>query len=542
MYYLRYLLLAFFLVTLGCASEQPHASSPLISTQPDSLAFAQAGHNALLASEGFRRSRLFIDGWLAHADPATGLIPRNLTQSRDIWNAKDAAADNYPFMVLTAALTDRPLFEGRMTDMLKTEIRLTSRIGALPDTYSFSKKTFDDAEPDLGRILFGTSEYIKDGLLPLTEWLGPSPWSDRMIAMLDDAWSRAPVQTKWGAILSENVELNGEMLQVLARVYWMTGDEKYLDWAIRLGDYYLFGNNHPTRDRAVLRLRDHGCEVVSGLTELYATLHFTRPNKKQQYQPLIHEMLDRILEVGRNEDGLFYNQVNPQSGELVDAKIADNFGYTLNGFYTVYLLNSIEAYRQATRKALQTLDAGYRSYAWEGESADGYADAIKDALNLYTREPVPETVNWLDSEIQVMWDKQQPDGVIEGWHGDGNFARTSLMYSLWKTQGTHLEPWRADVKWGAVQKEEALYLHVQADSAWAGVLKFDTPRHQSSLHLPLDWPRINQFPEWFTVDENRSYTLKQSRNQTTGDYAGTDLSNGIPLSLAPGESVHLRVE
>ena len=60
-----------------------------------------------------------IDGWLAHADPQTGLIPRNLGDS-NFWNGRDSAADNYPFMVLTAAMTDRPLFQGRMLEMLRT--------------------------------------------------------------------------------------------------------------------------------------------------------------------------------------------------------------------------------------------------------------------------------------------------------------------------------------------------------------------------------------------------------------------------------------
>jgi hypothetical protein len=189
-----------------------------------------------------------------------------------------------------------------MLDMLKTETRLTSRIDNMPDTYSFSKKGFAKTEPDLKAILFGSSEYIKDGLLPLTEWLGHSPWSDRMIAILDDIWKYAPVETDYGNIVSTNDELNGEMLQVLSRVYWMTGEQKYLDWAIRLGDYYLFEDNHPTRNFENLRLRDHGCEVVSGLCELYASVNFANIKKKKAYQPHIHEMLDRILEVGRNEE------------------------------------------------------------------------------------------------------------------------------------------------------------------------------------------------------------------------------------------------
>ena len=74
--------------------------------------------------------------------------PANLTQNKDIWNAQDNAADNYPFMVLTAALTDRALFDGRMLDMLRTETRLTSRVdSAAATTYRFSKQGFAHAKP-----------------------------------------------------------------------------------------------------------------------------------------------------------------------------------------------------------------------------------------------------------------------------------------------------------------------------------------------------------------------------------------------------------
>ncbi len=69
-------------------------------------AFVRASENGCLANEGLTRSRNFVKGWLETADPKTGLIARNLKDSKDIWNAKDSAADNYPFMVLTAAITE----------------------------------------------------------------------------------------------------------------------------------------------------------------------------------------------------------------------------------------------------------------------------------------------------------------------------------------------------------------------------------------------------------------------------------------------------
>jgi hypothetical protein len=514
-------------------------------------AFRRALENGRLANEGFERCRRFVKGWLEHADPITGLIPKNLNWEKykanwikggeDIWNAQDSAADNYPFMVLTVAITDRELFDGRMLDMLRTETMLTSRIGNMPDTYSFSKHNFHATEPDIGSIMFGSSEYIKDGLLPLTEWLGPSPWCDRMIGILDDMWKHAPIETKYGKIVSTNQEVNGEMLQTLSRIYWMTGDRKYLQWAVRLGDYYLLDKHHPTRDETKLRLRDHGCEIVSGLCELYATVHLAMPEKKQAYQKPIHEMLDRILEVGRNEHGMFYNWVNPKTGVHSDG-ITDTWGYNLNGFYTVYLIDKTESYHQAVLKALRNLEGNYNSYKWEWDGADGYADSIESALNLYNREPVPSAAEWMDSETKVMWNKQKPNGIIEGWHCDGNFARTTIMYCLWKTKGLTIRHWRKDVVFGAVQQGDTLKISIVADKQWEGKILFDTPRHQTNMKMPLDWPRINQFPEWFTVRSEKRYTVTNLTSNSQATYTGKQMQDGIAIHLQPGIEQHLQVQ
>jgi len=507
----------------------------------DNNAFKKALENGRLANEGFVRCRNFVNGWLKHADPTTGLIPRNLSRNKDIWNAQDSAADNYPFMVLTAAVTNRPQFNGRMLDMLGTETKLTSRIGSLPDTYSFSKRNFQDAKIDIGRIIFGSSEYIKDGLLPLTEWLGPSPWCDRMLAILDDIFKHAPVETKYGKIPSTSQEINGEMLQTLSRIYWMTGDKKYLQWAIRIGDYYLLDGHHPTKDEKRLSLDDHGCEIISGLCELYAMVHFARPEKKRVYTKSIHEMLDRILEIGRHEHGLFYNRINPQTGEHA-GDLTDNWGYDLNGFYTVYLIDKTESYRKAVRYALGNLRHYYSDYKWEGGGADGYADSIEGAINLYNREPIRSVEDWLDYSTKLMWKIQKPDGVIEGWHGDGNFARTTIMYCLWKTKGLTIRPWREDVIFGAVQDGDVLKISIRAEKKWEGKILFDTPRHKTVMKMPLDWPRINQFPEWFTVEEGKSYTGHDLTSNSKAMYTGKQLNEGITLHLQPGIERHLLVK
>lgn len=491
-------------------------------------------------NEALRRCRKFIDGWLAHADPETGLIPRNLRESKHFWNGRDAGADNYSFMVLTAALTDQPLYEGRMLDMLRNETRLTSRIGALPADYDFNTQTFRHEEPNIDRLIFDGSEYVKDGLMPITEWLGKTPWSERMSSIIDSILEHAPVETPAGDIPSTNVEVNGEMMQVLSRLCFMTGDEKYLDMACRIADYHLLGDKHPTRDATKLGLRDHNCELISGLTEVYAACHFLRKNKADVYREPIHRMLDDILKVGVNEHGLMYDAVNPQTGEVLTNRIGDNWGYNYNGFYTVYLLDGVQRYRDATRFALVNLKPHYWKFQWQGWGSDGIADSVEGAINLYNREQDVDGVSeWIDANITRMLLIQKPDGVIEGWHGDGNYARTAILWVLMKQQGVTVQPWREDVKLGAVRDGDTLKLVLSTDEPWEGRLVFDRPRHNAVMKMPLDYPRINQFPEWFTVTEGERINVEMDGTSRT--HSGEELADGLPMTLRAGQTVKLSV-
>lgn len=504
--------------------------------------FARAAANARQAAEALERCQRYTQAWLARADPATGLIPRNLTADGAFWNGRDAGADNYPFMVLTAWFTDRPLMDGRLLDMLRTEQRVTARLDRLPDDYAFGKAGWRREPFDLEATIFDGAEYVKDGLIPLTEWLGPSPWSERMTGIIEDIWKQARLETPFGVIPTRNVEVNGDLLQAGARLYWLTGEPRHFDWAARLGDFYLLGTNHPTRDFQQLRLRDHGCEVVNGLTEIYVAARHARPEKAAAWRAPLHAMFDRILEAGRNEHGLLYDWFNPQTGEH-SAGVCDTWGYVYDGFYTIHLLDHVPAYRDAVLKALGSLLPYYSSHRWEGESADGYADSIEGAINLLNREPVAAAAAWVDREIRIMWAKQKADGIIEGWHGDGNFARTSLMYALWKTQGASLHPWRADLRLGAVPDGKGgLCLNIAADRPWSGRVVFDRARHREVLRLPLDYPRINQFPEWFAVDATAGYAVATPGSDRLERVTGAGLLSGIPVTVESGRDLqwHLR--
>ena len=515
------------LVLTGCEEQRKF----------DKAHFQIAIENGKLANESYDRSLRLTKAWVARKDSASGLIPSNFTKRSDVYEPHNAGADNYAFMVLTSYLLDKDLFHGEMLDMLNREIKLTSRIKSLPDTYSFSKRDFETAQPDKHWIVFATSEYIKDGLVPITEYMGPSPWSERMMEMLNDlphVYDVLKNIDQLGTYKVASDEVNGEMLQTLARVYWMTGDEKYLNWAIRIGDYYLKDERDLTKI-PYLRLRDHGCEVIGGLSELYVTLHYVRPEVKKQYQDRFYQLLDRVLEVGRNKDGLFYNAINPTTGKTEDDRTADTFGYVFDAYYSVYLVDHKEEYRQAVLNGLRNLNDHYRNFEWEGTSHDGYADAIEGGINLYNREPDHSLKEWIDSEIKVMWAMQKDDDIVGGGWPDGNFSRTNIMYSLWKTQGTHVLPWRKDVMLGADRSGDTLKIALTGREEWEGKLTFDYKRHKEILKLPIDYPRLNQFPEWFTVDKQSKYHVEIIDQDFEKVFSGEQLIEGIPVQLNGNE-------
>lgn len=510
----------------------------------DQTIIEQAIQNSKQANEGYVRSLDFTKAWLGKTDSISGLIPSNLTRKTDLWEPHNSAADNYPFMVLTAFMLDKELYNGELLEMLKTEKKLTSRIKSLPDTYSFSRQDFKNDELNMGEVIFGTSEYIKDGLIPLNEYIGKSPWQDRMMEMLDDLseyMTEPSYLEKYFDRTASIEEVNGEMLQTLSRVYWMTGEQKYLDWAINIGDYYMKGERDLS-EIEYLRIRDHGCEIIGGLSELYVTLHFANPEKKKEYTAALYKLLDRVLEVGRNEDGIFYNAVNAKTGEIIDKGVVDNWGYVFDAYYSVWMVDKKEIYRQAVLNGFKNMNEKYRNYKWEGNSHDGYADALESGINLYNREPVQELKSWIDSEMQVMFNMQQPDGILGGWHGDGNFARTAIMYSLWKTQGAHIYPWRNDVYIGAEKSGNQTYFIIASENDWEGNLIFDAQRHKTILNLPIDYPGINQFPEWFTAQNGNQYSIVSSNKKLSGNYSGKELLKGIPIKITAGEKLAISIE
>lgn len=523
-------------VIVGLGARAPGAANET------EQAFQRAADNGARAEEVFRRTRRMMNAWLAYADERTLLLPdfvpgyKRGNRPLGVYTPHNSGADNYPYLVATAFFTDRALFDGRMREMLRNEIRFTSHPDGVPGDLDLQARKLGPPS------LFGAAEYAKDGLLAITELLGRTPWFYRMADMTAALMDRAAVPTAFGPLPDAGAELNGDVLQTLVRLAAMTGERRFLEWARRIGDAYVLevlpANHglpgytwdfarHEGADR--MRLRDHGNEIVVGLVLLHALESDLGGARAASYREPLGRMLDRIL-ASANPDGMLYNEFRPSDLARLDERLSDNWGYVYGAVYTYSMLTGEAKYRDAVRRVLANLPK-YRGYDWENGSHDGYADAIESALYLYAREPVPEAADWIESEVRTLLGFQQPDGTIERWYGDGNWARTLLLYAMWKTQGTYLDGWREGVKLGAVRDGEKLLVSLEAPAEWKGRLRFDYARHRRALNFSRNYVRLNEWPEWFTVDENTLYRLTDGAGRPTLRL-GSELKDGVEVAGA----------
>jgi hypothetical protein len=501
--------------------------------------------NSILAQEAFHRAYRTLKAWEKYRDSETGLVPRNGGAKRAFWNAKDAAADLFPFLLLASQYVDVDN-EGLWLNTLRKEREIC---GPMPCTIYLQPTRV--IKEELAQAIFGAAEYAKDGLLPLAERSGPGAWFARLEEIAQALLRVAHVDAKTGKIPASDTEVNGDMLQVLVRLYWATKKPEYLEMAERIAEAYLFDilpQHHylPPREwhlptgspeSRYFGFRDHGNEIIPGLAELYLLERLHRRPQALLYRNALKSFYDRILEVGRTDDGLWYNVIDIRTGKSIDNEVVDTWGYILNALQTFDLAEGTSIYAKEIRRAMRAA-AARKSFPWEGPSHDGYADAIESMLYLLPWFDDPEYHRWIDDEIEVMFHMQSPGGTISGGYLDGNFNRTALLYATYKTRGIIAYPWREDIYLGAAYdgNKKDLYIYLSAGTQWKGVLKFDLPRHRTIWNLPLEYPRLNGTPEWFVVDPEKNYAVVNLKTGERSVHSGRVLAEGLEMKPADKDS------
>ncbi|HNS19875.1 MAG TPA: hypothetical protein PKH24_05220 [Sedimentisphaerales bacterium] len=503
--------------------------------QVDQAVFDQATRSGQIA--GYALSK--VQRWLHETalpviDPNTGLYPADGN-----WDYRDTAADCYPFLCWAAFVVDLDALNGPVRNVLHVEQKLCNHLDRVPVPYDWrhGKKLV----PNYDEIVFQASEYVKDGLVAVVEVTGKDEWFDRMVAIEEDLWGSARIDTPFGKVPSMNVEVNGDNLQSLPRLFTMTGREEFVVWAERLADYYF-----AQPDYVPERLRDHGCEILGGLGLLLAVEQQTNRPKAKEYEPKLKRMFDAVLAQGCNEDGLMYNHVTRRDGWW--GLLSDGWGYNYVGYLCYDMAVGRSVYRTQVEQTLRNLmKPTYDNYNWEGNySIDGFADSIEGAIYLLSRVPVQEGFQWVDREMaRSVTRSNEPLETAKLWGTmklESNGVRTVLMHSLMHTQGVIARPWQKGLQVGAVRTGDGLVIAMKSDKDWSGRLCFDIPRHKVYMGFAQDWPRMNTLPEWFTVESAKEYTIRDLDSGSKATRTGKQLHEGMGIMLPAGTEKRLIVE
>lgn len=507
------------------------AGSLMAISADRTVLFDEARANARKAQLLLVHARQWLADEVRHLDPQSGLL--TTPASNKVWNTRDTAADVYPFFTWAAYLLAPEVFENECRRILEFERTKTCTRGRLP--WDFDTATQTLAPQNDAQQVFGASEYVKDGLVAIVELVGRGPWAERMREIEEDCFQFALWETPQGRLPMNNLEVNGDHLQSLARLFTMTGDRRYLEWAERIAEYYF-----ETANYRPVQLRDHACEMIGGFALLYAVEKQIGSPKAARYEPQVKRMLDDIVDYGLTPEGLMHAVAHTNHrGPLSVTNTADlthNWGYNFVAFLLYADLARAPEYAEVVDRALRGLaHPTFHNAPWAHGGFDrGLADSMEGAIYLLASRDVPEGHRWLDAEAEVLNAKSWPLDKF-----GANIVRTALQYAWTRARGTWVHPWREDVAWGAVERNGALWVSVCAEKAWSGRLVFDSARYRTVHGFKKDYPRINYLPALFVGEPDASYQVQVGQRKMK--VRGRQLIEGLPLEIKTGTETQVIV-
>ncbi len=518
--------------------------------------------NAGLSQEALMRAAAVQQAWMRKQDPKTRLF----AQSRILpnWAYRNAGADLFGFL-LQAGIRLNPSSVPALRQTLAAEAALVPHGELCRDVET---ATLVPLKQSHYQRIFSSSEYVKDGLLSVYERYGNEPVGARMMEVLDVVLAKSQEPSSFGMLPGKGSEENGNVLQACSRLSFSADRPAYAEMAARITDAVLtdmlpvtvglpvaefdYGAKKSLGDD--VRLRDHGNEIVPGLSEAYAlaVARIQEPQWKERAdrwaEPLA-AMYEKLVTEGCNSDGILISRMHPISKQPSN-RVNDNWGYVLNGVLLFAQAGRIHGKISPERLAaleeavdrISAATARTDAVEWQGEEMDGYADTLESGLYIAGHRPSlqPLLIPWVDDEIGLMYSCQKDSGLVTDGYLDGNFIRTALMYADQKSGGWIVDPWRPDVWVGFARNTSGeAALVVTADSAYSGVLRSDPPRHQTIMKLPWDWPRLNSWPEWCVLPDTATVVEADGLSDKP---AIAELKAGLPLYLQAHGTISIRLE
>lgn len=518
-----------------------------------------AALNGQLAQEALLRAAATQRAWVSLRNPQTKLIGERAEDAT--WRYKNMASDCFGFLV-QAGVRLNPDTLPALAETLAAEARLAPP-GELCQDYNAA--TGARVDEDAASRMFGSTEYVKDGLLSVFERYGDLPaaaaYRDRMFQVMDAILARSAQPSQFGALPGTGAEENGNCLQAFSRLsYAAPNGPAYAELAARIADAYVRqampkNNGLPPKHfdwaagkvaKNTVQLRDHGNESMPGLSEAYALAvsRMAEPAwraRADAWAEPIARMYETALAKGIGGDGLLVSALDGATLAQKELTPNDNWAYLLNGAllfgqaarkHGTVSVARLEGLEAAADRVCQAVARQY-GLAWEWDSMDGYCDTLEGAMYMIRHRPSQAATlePWVDDQIENLFERQLTNGVVHGDYLDGNFIRTALMYADLRAGGWTADPWRPDVRVGFARDPATGEAAVSVECGgqpYRGTIRPDKPRHRDVMKLPWDWPRLNHWPEHYVPGETVRAVAAEGLPTPSAD----EVRAGIKVDLA----------
>lgn len=538
---------------INCVTDE---SIPLIENNPkkkfqehkfylENLQFFEASKlNSKLASNISNSLFDFNKGWLEIQNKETLLIGyRPYWESQyHLYVPEQSGADFFPFLYLSTSIFDNSSFQLVSWWLTKHENLVDDEgLPLVIDIY-----TNKPILRDLNSNIFGASELVKDGFIPLIEFYGPKHISINLSEkMLTSIFSTCSDSPNFGCIPSLNSEVNGELLISLSRMYMFTKDKKYLNMGLPIYIKYISNvlpsnnylpcqyleRNFSSCSSNEFSTGDHSNEIVVGLLEFNNALKVDGHNTNNSDFVLI-KMLTHLSDFALDDKGFWIRK--GKSGKKTP--YIDTWGYLHNAYFLANRNNLTNI--DFINLSLSNLDnISIYSFAY---NLDGVADSIESAIYLQKVSNEDTNFFFITNNLFYLLNGQKKNGMYMKNYKDGNVARTLLLAYFYYTKGTYVVPWNSNISLGSTQINDTLYLYLESNNLWSGTIHFDTPRSKEWTGENY-YPRINSWPEWFTINKDEKYNVSINNISKIID-GNSIIKNGINITLMSNQTDYIIIK
>lgn len=494
---------------------------------------AGAGHDAAellrrgeLARRSLGRAFEVLENQGRTRDAVTGLMP--LRPAEPIWRPAVNGAVLLPAMALSSREV-APLRLENWTGVVGIERRVIGRWQGLPDDFSLASRSWVESQPDPRRSMNYAATYAAEGVLPVVEQVGRGIWFDRLRELAETVEGQALVTSDFGPLPSDELATLGRWIEVGARLYELTGEERHLDFTVRLAQACTrevmarSGGLLPARwDFATHQAAGRGeveegaAPLLRGLGEAMRVARAARPEVARGLHPAVASLAERVRPGATAGD--------PPGRLRAALTLAAGLGEDeARSWARAALRHASEATvasrRAAGRSPAAALDDTVAAFALAGERSDeGLVERLLPNFFGRVRERV-------DADASIV---------------EAREVRSALAVGRFWTQGFRAEPWNPELRFGAVNEGGSTWLAVVSPASWTGRLIADQSRRVTSVKTASKAIESAGVEEWFTAVPGRVYAVSVDGGPAE-NWTGSRLRDGLFLELKVGVPVRIQI-